>query len=383
MYKIKILLVLILMVVGFSSFFIVRDMYQTYPKKSPSGEYILEVVSGETVDSLAKKLEKERIIHKDYLFILKTKLKNLEPIQVGQYKLDLPANPENLLSQINKNSLEIAQKNSMDKRPFVNNILFREGITVEDYAQILEKNEIIPSQDFLDYIQNPDNFKDSKYSFLPEPLDCVYGNISKCPKYYLEGYLYPDTYSFFKNSTPEEVADKFLVNFQTKVWQKVDEKDKQNFDKKIILASVVEKETGRTMGVTEENKDEFIKEKSLVASVFENRVENNMKWQSNPTVDYGTGFQVCERTINISNCKYLDDKVFQHLYNTYYITGYPIGPITSPSFESIYPILNPIKSDYLFFVADDTGKTYFAKTNAQHEANIILVQEINRKLAGN
>ncbi|NJS41304.1 endolytic transglycosylase MltG [Candidatus Gracilibacteria bacterium] len=171
-----------------------------------------------------------------------------------------------------------------------------------------------------------------------------------------------------------------LANFNTKVWQKIDATPGSDFHNQIILASVVDRESGRTRGITAQTAPLVNEERSIIASVLFNRLEQGIRWQTNPTVDYGTGFQICEQTVEIDGCKFLDDPVFDTLYNTYQVTGYPIGPVTSPSVDNIQAALNPAQTDYLFFVADDTGKNYFAKTDSDHLQNIKTVKTVNASL---
>ena len=96
-------------------------------------------------------------------------------------------------------------------------MILREGLTLDDYAQILYDAKVInDKQEFLDFAKEPANFDKQKYPFLPKPLDCAYGNIQNCAKYYPEGYLYPDTYQFFLESTITEVYDKMLTNLKLK-----------------------------------------------------------------------------------------------------------------------------------------------------------------------
>lgn len=376
MFKIKFVIAIVFILSLFAGYAGFSYYYGSHPSDSPEGEYTFVVESGQDVKSLSEKFERDNVVHNSDLFLLKSKLDSIDPLQQGEYTLNLPADPSDLITQINNNSSEIKSVNSQYNKESVDNVLFREGLTVEEYATILDENGVVDRADFLEYIQSPNNVSGLNYEFLPEDKGCVYG-ADGCVKYYLEGYLYPDTYSFFVNSTPEQVTKVFLNNFKSKVWDNMVITSNKDFEQAIVMASVLEKETGRTAGITDRTVDEVKEERSVVAGVFFNRLENNMLWQSNPTVTYGTDYKLCERTIDLGVCKGLDDIAFDHKYNTYKYSGYPLGPITNPSFDNIFAVLNPTDSDYLFFVADDTGKTYFASTNAGHEANISKVQQIN------
>jgi len=387
MSKIKILLFVLISIIVLLAGIFVRNVYQQwvgYPPNSPKGEYKLVVVAGDTPQTIAVKLQADNVIYDSNLFLLRTKLSPIDTLQIGEYTLMLPADAGSIIKQLNVQSEIIRQQNlQIANRPSVK-VVFREGLTLDDYAQILHNAKVISDkQKFLDFAKNPTNFNRQKYPFLPKPLNCVYGNIQNCAKYYPEGYLYPDTYQFFLDSEVSEIYDKMLANFQTKVWSKVSEqvaKANLDFEKIVILASVLEKETGRTKGITSANLDEVNQERKLMAQVFYNRLAKGMKWQSDVTIEYGTGRRVCQQTFKVDNCFLLDDPIVKHKYNTYLNTGYPIGPVSNPQFFNIEAAINPIPNEYLFFVSDVTGKKYFAKNEEEHFALIRKVNQINREL---
>jgi UPF0755 protein len=122
----------------------------------------------------------------------------------------------------------------------------------------------------------------------------------------------------------------------------------------IILASIVEKETGKAS------------ERRTIAGVYTNRLRQNMPLQADPTVIYPvTRGRPLGRRILRSE---LDDA--SNGYNTYARTGLPIGPIANPGRDSIAAVLNPEPTRYLYFVADGTGGHVFGATLAEHEANV-------------
>jgi len=149
----------------------------------------------------------------------------------------------------------------------------------------------------------------------------------------------------------------------------------------LIVASLIEKETGRTRGVTEGTASELQQERKIMAAVFSNRISLGIKLQSDPTVTYGLGeLKVCQQTFDLEGCVFLDDPRVLTQYNTYYIDGLPIGPTTSPQWAVVEAVLNPVENDNLYFVSDVTGKKYFAETDAQHLENIEFVTELNETI---
>ena len=122
----------------------------------------------------------------------------------------------------------------------------------------------------------------------------------------------------------------------------------------LIMASIVEKETG------------IAEERKRVASVFINRLNQSMRLQTDPTVIYGLtkGEGVLGRGLRQSELRRATP------YNTYLIDGLPPTPIANPGRLSIEAALNPETTDFLYFVADGTGGHVFAKTLAEHNANV-------------
>jgi UPF0755 protein len=361
--------------------------YRTYqaleavPPDSPRGEFTFQVSKDDTLNDIAVKLEEQKVINSAQGLILREKINPIGPLQQGQYKLTLPASPIQILKQIEDNSAEIRENlEKQSKVPSVK-LTFQEGWTLDQYIDKLDKEGVANRDELVKFAQDPKNFDTVKYDFLPRPLNCTYGDLKNCPKYYPEGYLYPDTYNFFKPTAPKDVFDKFLTNFNRKVWSKYKSNlNGQNFEQIMILASVIEKESGRTKGVTPANKDDLQKERHIISGVFNNRLRRQLKWQSNPTVEYGQDHILCEQTFKRPGCKFLDDPAFVHKYNTYISVGYPIGPISNPQADCIDAALNPEQTDYLYFLADATGKTYFATNETEFNKLINEVTKINQTL---
>jgi UPF0755 protein len=376
-----IIFVIILGIFGYFSFNIYKQIYLP-PNQMPSGEYSFELKTGQNITDIAKKFDQDGLINSQFGFVMAEKLKPIANLQTGSYNIELENDsPQELLQKIDDESFRIQEAvANIGNRPTAT-ITFREGETLDQIIVKLSENKVVNKDQLITFAKNPDNFNRERYPFLPEPLTCEYGNMQNCAKYYPEGYLYPDTYEFFLESTPNEVFDKLLSNFNNRVWSKLENKpNPQTFYKAMIMASVIEKETGRTRGVNQESLAEVNKERKIMAGVFQNRIAQNMKWQSDPTASYGHGKPICQQTFKIEGCIFLNDPSAQTLYNTYKIEGYPIGPVTSPQYDNIIAALEPDSNNYLFFVSDVVGKKYFSRTNSEHEQQIQRVQQINRDL---
>ena len=224
-------------------------------------------------------------------------------------------------------------------------VLLSEGKNINEMAQILEKHNICTSAAFISETK-----KLGEYKALYPILSSIPDDKNRT----LEGYLFPDTYEIEPGSTAADVVKKMLDRF-TEVYnqdfmQQTTEKGK-SVDEIVIMASIVELET------------KLPEDKANAASVFYNRIAQNMPLQSDITVDYALGKKHAVLTE--------EQTKIDSPYNTYQNLGLPVGPICSPGKSSIDAAVNPAQTNYLFFVADmDSGKLYFNETLEGHNADV-------------
>lgn len=334
------------------------------------------VQEGQGKNDLAKILKQKNLVKSDTLFALRLASSNIV-IRPGEYDIEGGKTPSQIAEKIAKTSQEIYEKGQKKNVRKVVKITVPEGKTADEIIEILNQAGLKNSQKLAKYWTKKQ--VDLKYDFLPTEKNCEYGDVNKCIKYYYEGYLYPNTYEFYEDASEKEISKVFLDGFEKEIYEKIGRgKNSEELFKILNVAAMVEKETGRPKGVNATNIVELNRERDTVARVLYNRIDAGMKIQSDPTVTYGLDKKVCQQGRNITGCIFLNDPlVLQNKYNTYEITGLPIGPITSPHFNSIKASINPPENDYLFFVADINGKKYFAKTNQEHENNIAKVKAIN------
>ena len=364
-----------------SSGIYVNTIYFTARSDFNGKKYTLNVKKGNSIRDVASILEKEKIIYNSGGLVFQNLFSPIDDLQVGTFDLNLPATPKDILEQINiQNSNYLREKiKNASKKSF--SILIKEGQSIDEIALTMEKSGLISAKNFIETVQSPDLWKADNIAFLPPILDCVYGSIENCPKYYLEGYLYPDTYSFFQGTAPKDIVKKILSNFEKKMWLPL-KGTVSNIDlyKFLTMGSVIEKETGRPItGVNSGNVDELELERKMVASVFYNRLKIGEKWGSDVTISYWSGRPICQQTFEIKNCIGTEDPSGNNKFNTYINTGYPIGPISNPQFSTINAAINPSVSDNLFFVAEKNGRTYFATDYNGHLNNITNVINLNNK----
>lgn len=181
-----------------------------------------------------------------------------------------------------------------------------------------------------------------------------------------EGSILPDTYSFQAGESRASVVkrmqaamDKAFDDLWAKKSASTVVKDR---NEAITLASIVEKETGKA------------EERKTVAGVYSNRLTQGIKLQADPTIIYPiTKGKPLGRRILRSEIDAVND------YNTYSMTGLPKGPIANPGKASIEAVLNPAKTDYIYFVARGDGGHVFAKTLDEHNANVQKWYAIRRQ----
>jgi UPF0755 protein len=173
-----------------------------------------------------------------------------------------------------------------------------------------------------------------------------------------EGSILPDSYAFQRGDTRAAVVGRMqtaMKQYLAAAWAK----RKTGLavttpQQAIILASIVEKETGKPS------------ERRMVAAVYSNRLKQHMPLQADPTVIYALteGKKPLGRPLTRADWK-LDSP-----YNTYLVTGLPPGPIANPGRDSLAAVLNPAVTDYYYFVADGSGGHVFARTLDEHNRNV-------------
>lgn len=180
-----------------------------------------------------------------------------------------------------------------------------------------------------------------------------------------EGSVLPDTYAFERGEPRSAV----LARMQAAMTRALDAEwarrkplaAVKSKDEAIILASIVEKETGKPS------------ERRMVAGVYSNRLRIGMPLQADPTVIYPvTKGKPLGRRIRMSELR------ADNGYNTYARVGLPQGPIANPGRASIAAVLDPLPTDNLFFVADGSGGHVFARTLAEHNANVAKWRALRR-----
>lgn len=321
-------------------------IYFTTPVSSKEDLENIIIEPGSTSSDIAELLKENNIIKNETVFKLFLKLKKVDNIYAASYYFSESMNLNEVIDTLKEgghNVNEIA-------------ITFREGINMMEIAKIIEENTNNKKEDVYKTL------KDTKYiDSLIEEYWFLTKDIKNKEIYYsLEGYLFPETYFLSsKDVTVSEIfkvmlneTDKVLTPYKEKI-----EKSSYSIHKLMTLASITQSE-----GV---NSDDF----KTIASVFYNRLEDNTPLGSCVTSYYGVKKSMTEEL-------YQKDIDSDNAYNTRGSNPkiISVGPISNPGLKAIDAILDPIETDYYFFVSDKNRKLYFTKTNSEHERMIAKLQ---------
>ncbi|MFN4131663.1 MAG: endolytic transglycosylase MltG [Caldimicrobium sp.] len=281
---------------------------------------IVEITKGENLFSIANKLKEKGIIRSKFVFII-------EALRSGKYKEFKAGEYAFYPYQTLKEIFEILVKGKV----YLHKITVFEGATLWQIAEILEKEQICSKKEFLDLAKNEEFVKSLG---LPGPT--------------VEGFLYPETYFFQKNTPPAEVIKVMTDKFK-EVWKELEPltaKSPLSLKEIVILASIVEKEAF------------FNEEKPKISAVYLNRIKKGMPLQADPTINYALK--------QFRRLTYKDYYSVKSPYNTYLNSGLPPTPIGNPSKSSLLAVLKPAKVPYLYFVADGKGGHIFSRTYKEH-----------------
>ena len=274
------------------------------------------------IRDIADLLVKEGVIEYPLTFIISAKLaETREELRFGEYQFAKQSSLHDVINTI------------VEGKVVQHQVTVAEGLTSEQIVQRLLETDILS------------------------------GNIKEIPR---EGTMLPESYRFTRGTPRDQVIQR-MQQAQRRAVQEIWDRRMPDLplrspEQLVTLASIVEKETGRS------------DERTRVAAVFVNRLKQRMKLQSDPTIIYGLvgGKGTLGRPI-------LRSEIEQPTpYNTYVIDGLPPGPIANPGRAAIEAVANPARTKELYFVADGTGGHAFSETLDQHQKNVAHLRAIEQ-----
>ena len=333
------MIALLLMVIigGFFTWNYIKS--ETQPVDTAQTELVsFEIEQGASVKDVSKALEKEGIIRNSKLFNFYLKFKNVSGFKSGLYHVSKSMTLDEIIAELSG-----AGK---DKDQNATKVLIREGEQLTDIAKEVEKSTKYSAEDFMAKVQDEDFLRYLVQKF-PKLLTQSYNGYQV--KYVLEGYLFPATYDMNDSKTLQMLITEMVAKtdeVMSKYYDKILKSD-YTLQQILALASLIEKEGTK------------LEDRKKISSVFHNRIKENMKLQTDVSVQYALG----EHKESLS----LSDLEVDSPYNLYQNYGVGPGPYNSPSEDSIVAALEPEKTDYLYFLADiHTKEIYYAKTYEEH-----------------
>ena len=294
------------------------------PKKK-----VVAIEKGQNFRQTALQLQSLQLIDHPFKFRLLARLQGKDKqIQAGEYLLSADMPPGDILEVLVNGKVRLYK------------VTVPEGSTLKQIAVIVENAGLVTRTAFLGAAADADFVRE-------KGIDA--GNF--------EGYLFPETYFFPKNTTAREIITAMvdrLWSVFTDTWKKRAADIGLSVHQVLTLASIIEKETG------------VPSERPTISSVFHNRLRRGMRLETDPTVIYG----IDDFDGNLTR-KHLTTPT---PYNTYLISGLPPGPIANPGRAAIEAALYPADTAYLYFVSKKDGTHQFSTTLADHNRAILTYQ---------
>jgi len=290
---------------------------------------IIAIEKGQNFKQTTLLLQSQQLIEHPFKFRLLARLEGKDKqVQAGEYLLSADMPPGDILEVLVNGKVRLYK------------FTVPEGSTLKQIAAIVETAGLVTRAEFLSAAADADFVRENG-------IDA--GSF--------EGYLFPETYFFPKNTAARKViavmVDRLRSVF-TETWKKRAADIGLSVHQVLTLASIIEKETGAPS------------ERPIISSVFHNRLRRGMRLETDPTVIYG-----------IDN--FDGNLTRKHLatptpYNTYLISGLPPGPIANPGQAAIEAALYPVDTPYLYFVSKKDGTHQFSKTLTDHNRAILTYQ---------
>ena len=311
-------------------------------KDTPGAVPIL-LEAGDSTSDIADKLQEEGLIDNTLMFSLLSKINGFDGAYIeGTHYVTAGLTYDEIMYYL---TLEPASVS----------VTIPEGISYEEIKEILHKAGLnFNDEEFDECMNSPNLFVD--YDFISKI------EIDPDRDYILAGYLFPDTYTFDVNASPESIIRKFLNNMNNKLFEEYytrAERIGMSMDEVITLASVIQMESNN------------VRDMMYISAVFHNRLnaksEDMQFLSSSATINYLIKKKGGKATIKHSS----NDLEIVSPYNTYKNKGLPPGPVSMPGLDAISAALYPEPNcNYMFFCATGDGGTAFAVTLKEHEKNI-------------
>lgn len=332
-------LFLVVAAVGF--YFLFQEKGTSISNQTNQQEELVIIEKGEGLKEIGEKLKNQGLIKSSKIFEIYAFLSQAKnKFWPGEYLLKKESGLKELLKSLTSGSL--AQEKE---------VTIIEGLTNRQIEDILISQGLIKQGEFLTALEklSQDEIFLNQYDFLKQIKEKI---LQQDGYEKFQGFLFPDTYRFYKQTTAEAIIKKMIDNFNARVDEQI--KQKINQQKKTIweittMASLIEKEAA------------LDQDRRLVADVFWQRLKAGWALESCATINYILGAPKTKLSF--------EDTRIPSPYNTYLNPGLPLGPINNPSLSSLQAAIEPLKNDYCCFLSTPEGKIIFSKTIEEHNRN--------------
>lgn len=343
MKKNRKLIVILSVIVGLILVGVITLMILLSPVSKSKDIVEFTVKKGEGKEKIVENLKDAKLIKSKYATFIYIVLSGKKNLQAGSYEFSRNMSVKDIITSLSTGDVVNIKRDEV-------RITFKEGDTLKNFVTMVANETNIDYDEAIKKLSDKAYLKGliADYWFLTNDI------LDEDIYFPLEGYLYPETYNFYKETSIEQVIRKVLnvTNERLEPLKSKIENSKYNIHELLTVASIAEKEANT-------NSD-----RAMVTQVIYKRLSLNMALGMDVTSYYGVQKEMTETITQLD----LNDK---NPYNTRVTTfiGLPVGPICNPSIGSINAALKPADTDYLYFVADIlTGKVYFAKTNEEFNA---------------
>ena len=345
--------------VMFSSFIITGMNDLLAINRTDSSKVKIDIPENPTLDVVADILAENKIIGEPSYFKMFAQItKSADDFTQGTFEISKNMDYEAIINYLL----------SVNNRTDTVKVMITEGQNVLEIAKTLKENGALNDTDKFLELCASDNFDDD-FSFLKSIKN------GKDRYYKLEGYLYPDTYEFYRNEDPESTIYKFLNNYEYKLSEKQDVSgyDKLTTVNKMLEDSDSEYSLDEIMTIASIIQAEAANVEDMynVSSILHNRLSADVDMGvSNLGLD-STKFYPYRSAVDVPNN---GGENYKGKYDTYSKPGLPAGPICNPGMDAILAAINPNSTGYYYFCHDKDGNAYYATTIYEHEANLEYIQ---------
>ncbi len=305
--------------------------FGNYPTANDKTVVEVTIPSGLGVKKIAKILHEKELINSELGFITQAYLKGAKgDLKAGTYSFTRSESGSTLLRRIMDGDV-ISRENK---------VTIQEGLTLKEISQKLEQANIVSAAAFEERAKVEDFRQD--FSFLKDVPDGP-----------LEGYLFPDTYKFYKNASVDDVIKKILARFDNQFTIAAKETrglQGHTLHEVVTMASIIEREV------------RSVEDRKIVSGILWSRIEENVAIAADATIRYILN--------NWSSPLTIDDLKISSPYNSRTNLGLPPRPIGNPGLEALKAAMDPKDTDYFYYLSSKDGKTIFSKTLDEHNAAV-------------